>query len=263
MSDNPSNERLVEFPSRLSFFVAAMLAFQVVNESYAGWNSPVYFSEESVDPSRTIPRAMVTGILIVAALYIVVFLAIMHVLPMSEIASSKLPGAVAAAIVFGDSGRLILTVISIIATLGVLNAILMYAPRVPYAMARDGLLPARIMTVNRGGTPGIALLVLVVFASAAALSGTYESLLALAAFFSVVGDGFVLVALFVLRSREPALARPFRAIGYPWLPMLTVTVAILFLVGYVISNPRNSAIAICLLLLIYPLFLAFRKLSRS
>lgn len=260
--NNPSSASIVKFENPFALFAAVMLAFQVVAEAYAGWNSVVYFAEEHTDPARTVPRSMFGGVLIVMAIYVLMNAALVYVLPLSQIAASKLPAADAAVIIFGDSGGKIITVLAVVSTLGILNALLLYTPRVPFAMSRDGLLPSQITNINKGGTPSIALLLVVILSIIAALSGSYESLLAMAAFFSLVGDSAVYLALFVLRRKEPDLPRPFRAIGYPFLPAIMLVGAVVFFVGYVVSNTLNSLYSIGILLLIYPTFLIVRRLLK-
>lgn len=258
--NNPSSESVVKFDNSFAVFLAMMLAFQVISEAYAGWNSVVYFAEENTNPSRNVPRSMFGGILIVMTIYVLINAAFLYILPVAHIAASKLPGVDAANIVFGEGGGKIITVLAIASTLGVLNALLLYPPRVPFAMSRDGLLPTQLMKVNKGGTPSIALFLLILLSIVAALSGSFESLLAMAAFLSLVGDSFIYLALFILRRKEPDLPRPYRAFGYPFLPAVTLLVAVVLFIGYVASNTLISLYSIGILFLIYPVYLISKKL---
>jgi APA family basic amino acid/polyamine antiporter len=251
-----------KFDSSFAAFAAVMLAFQVVSEAYAGWNAPVYFSEENTNPSRNIPRSMFGGILTVVVVYVLLNAALLYVLPVAQISASKIPGADAATLIFGGVGGKITTALAVVATLGVLNALILYAPRIPFAMSRDGLLPPQLMRVNKGGTPSAALLLLVVLSIVATLSGSYETFLAMAAFFSLVGDSFVYLALFILRRREPDLPRPYRAWGYPVLPAVVLVGAWVIFIGYVVSNTLNSLLCLGILALLYPLFLVVSRLSK-
>jgi len=261
--NNPSNESVVRFDSYFALFAASMLAFQVVNESYAGWYCSVYFSEENTDPSRNIPRSMFIGIVIVAASYMLIYAAFMYVLPVSDMATSKVPGALAAERTMGEGGAIAVTVFGIVTTIGIANAILLYGPGVPFAMARDGLFPGRLAEVNKGGTPSVALGLLVGLSCIAALSGSFESLLAITAFFALVGDGFVYLALFILRRKEPGTPRPYRAWGYPIVPALTLLVASIFFVGYLVSNPANSLVAFSIILLFFPAYFLLKWRSNK
>lgn len=255
---NPSSESTIKFENNFALYAALMLAFQVVTEAYAGWNSVVYFAEENTNPSQNVPRSMFGGILTVIAIYVLLNAALLYIMPVSQIAESKTPGADAMFAIFGDWGGKITLTVAIIATLSVVNALILYAPRVPFAMSRDGLLPPQMMRVNKGGTPSIALLILLSLSVIAALSGSYETFLAMAAFFSLTGDTFVYLALFILRRKEPDLPRPYRTKGYPFLPAIMVLAAVTFLTGYIISNTMNSLYCIGILILIYPAFLIVR-----
>ncbi len=100
-----------------------MLAFQVISEAYAGWNSVIYFAEENTNPSENIPRSMFGGILIVMTVYVLLNAALLYVLPVSQIAESKTPGTDAASIVLGDVGGKIIMIVALVATISVVNAL--------------------------------------------------------------------------------------------------------------------------------------------
>lgn len=126
--------------SLLVSFAAAVVATQMVMETYAGWNSACYFSEETTDPGSTLPRVMFTGVLIVVALYLFVNMALLHVLTLGELSASKFPISDAMAEAFGQKARVGVVVLGLIAVFGIINTMMLYTPRTVYAMARDGLL---------------------------------------------------------------------------------------------------------------------------
>jgi APA family basic amino acid/polyamine antiporter len=256
-------ESIVAFANPLALFAAMMLSMQAVMETYGGWNSIAYFSEENTNPGKTIPRALFGGVIVVMTIYVLVNAALLYALPVSQIAASKLPAADAAQLIFGDIGGKIITALSLASILGILNAIILYIPRILFAMSRDGFLPPQAAKVNAGGTPIVALLATVSLVIIFALSGTFETLLAIAAFLGLAGDSVVYLALFVLRRKEPDLPRPFRAIGYPVLPAIVVIGAWIILIGYVVSNTTNSLYSIGILLLIYPFFLIVKRLLKN
>jgi APA family basic amino acid/polyamine antiporter len=198
-------------------------------------------------------------VLLVMAIYVLVNGALLYALPLSQIAASKLPAADAAQIIFGEAGGKVITALALCSILGILNSIVLYNPRVLFAMSRDSLLPRQGAKVNEGGTPTVALLITVALMMIFALSGTFETLLAIAAFLSLVGDSVVYLTIFVLRRREPDLPRPFRAIGYPVLPAIVLVGAWVLLIVYVVGNTMNSLYSIGILLLLYPSFLIIRR----
>ena len=238
----------------LGSFAAAVVATQLVMETYAGWNSGCYFSEETTDPGRTLPRAMFTGVAIVIVLYLLVNSALMHVLTMQELAASKFPAADAMAKVLGEPARKGVIVVGFVSILGIVNTMILYSPRTVYAMSRDGLISAQATFVTAGGTPLVALWLTVAMATLFSVSGSFESLLAIGAFLGLIGDALCYAALFVLRRKEPSLSRPFQAIGYPYIPFAILVVACVLAVAYIIGNTLPSLAGVVVLLVAYPVF---------
>lgn len=230
-------------------FTGLVLALQAIVIAYGGWQSALYFTEEDRDPARHLPRAMLGGVASVIAVYLLVNLALLRLLSIPELARSTLPGADAAAVVAGDRGRQIITVLSVVSLLPLLNAILMIGTRVLFAMGRDGLVPARTASVNRGGTPDVATAVTTGVALLLIASGTFQNLIALASVFLAANYCACCLALLVLRRREPGLARPFRAWGYPWSAAVVVAGAAVFLAGVLVNDTAGAAKAVGLLAL--------------
>lgn len=221
-------------------FSGIILALQAVVIAYGGWQSALYFTEEDRDPSRNLPRAMIGGVVSVIVVYLLVNLALLAVLPISALAKSTLPGADAAAILAGDRGKQILTILSVISLLPLLNAILMIGTRVLFAMGRDGLVSRRTASVNAGGTPDIATVVTTGVAVLLIASGTFQTLIALASVFLAVNYAVCCLALVVLRRREPNADRPIRAWGYPWSTGIVVVGAIVFLGGVLVNDTPSA-----------------------
>ena len=253
----------ISFTSSLAAFVAVIISMQAVIETYAGYNSVVYFSEENTNPARNIPRSLFGGVLTVIAIYLLVNLALLYVLQVSEIADSKLAAADAASRVFGDMGGTIITVLSLISLLSIINAIVLQTPRTLFAMSRDGLFFSKAATVNEGGTPTFGLFLTIFTAIVLAASGTFETLLAITAFMGVTVDCSVFLALFVLRKKEPDSPRPFNAWGYPFLPLIILIVSILLLVAYFISNTANSVFALAAMMISYPFYLWLKRSKKA
>lgn len=228
-------------PVTLSGLIAAL---QVVTISYAGWQSALYFTEEDRDPVKNLPRAMIGGVIAVIAIYLLVNLALVAIVPIFELAHATLPAAEAASRIAGARGGQIITVLSLISLPPLLNAILMIGTRILFALGRDGLLFSRLAAVNAGGTPGAATVATTAVAIALIATGTFERLVALTAFYLAFNYAAACVALVVLRRREPALPRPLRAWGYPWSAVVVVVGALAFLIGVVIADTRAAAIAL-------------------
>ncbi len=129
---------------------------------------------------------MIGAVLVIIAIYLLVNLAFLHVLPLSQLAASQLPAADAAQVMFGAHGGVIITALSLLSLASVMNAGFMQTPRILYGMSRDGLFLRGAAVVNRKGTPTIALLVSTVIQITLVASGTFDRLLAITAFFWVV-----------------------------------------------------------------------------
>jgi APA family basic amino acid/polyamine antiporter len=238
---------------------AFVLAFQVVLSTYDGYYQPIYFAEEDKNPSKNIARSMFGGIALITAIYIFVNAALLHVLPMSQLASSKFAGGDAMGLIFGARAGQIVTVMALLSLIGIINAIMMAAPRIVFALGRDGLFTRKAEEVNTGGTPTFALLTTVFCAVVLTSIGTFELLLGIGQFLIVVVMILLVVALFVLRRREPEAPRPYRTWGYPFTPLLMLLFAVLLFVGYCLSNPFPSAIAAVALVISYPLFRLIKR----
>ena len=243
--------------------LALTVALQAVVYTYDGWTGVIYFSEEVREPARDIPRSLFGGVLAVTAIYLLFNLALLYVLPVERLAGETLAAGAAASALFGARGDTLIRALTIVALLSAVNALLLIATRVPFAMGRDRLFPARAVRVNAGGTPTVALL----FSAAATLlfllSGSFNQVIAVLAFFFVANYAVSFTAVFVLRRREPDAPRPFRAWGYPFTTALALAGSLAFLAGAAATDTRNSLYALALLGLSYPAYLLVRNKSRE
>ncbi len=232
-------------------FLGLILALPGIVVTYDGWYAPIYFVEEDRNPSRNLPRAMIGTALSCTAIYLLMNAALLHVLGMTHLAGSQMPAADAAMLVFGGYGKRFILVISIIAVISTINSGLMITPRILFAMARDGLLPQAVTAVNKGGTPAVALLLCSLVSIGLVLTGTFDTLIAIAAilFVAVYISGFA--SLLVLRRREPDLPRPYKVWLYPWTTLCVLFASVAFLVGSVIGDLRHSLFTVILILLSY------------
>jgi len=239
---------------------ALVLSLQSVIYTYDGWNGVVYFSEEVTDPGRDVPRAMFGGVFIIIVIYLLVNLALLYVLPISQIAGQDFAPGVAAQAIFGRHGNTIFLTLTILSMLSAINAYHLMATRVLFAISRDGLFAKKATEVNKGGTPTFALftsaavaLVFIVFGQ------TFDEVITVLAFFFVANYTLSFISVFVLRRREPEKDRPYRAWGYPWTTALALIGSVLFLAGAVASDTRNSIYALVLLAVSYPLFRLLKR----
>jgi APA family basic amino acid/polyamine antiporter len=251
---------LASVPHGLALLPALVLALQGVIYTYDGWYNTIYFGEEVRDSARSIPRAMLGGVLLVIAVYLALNVALVYVLPLAQLAGAPLAAGTLAAAVFGPRGGTIISALATVSLLAAVNAYTMTAPRILFAMSRDGLCWRRAGVVNAGGTPTVALMsstlataVLIVY------SGTFERVLAALAFFFVTNYAVAFLSVFVLRRRAPEAARPYRAWGYPWTTGAALIGSIAFLGGAIMSDTANSLAALLLLAISYPAFVLLKR----
>lgn len=252
--EHASSDAAAALPAGTALFTAIVLALQSVIYTYDGWTGPIYFGEEIVDAGRTIPRSMVRGVLVVIAIYVLLNVVFLRVIGVDRMAGDPFVAASTGLALFGERGDLIIRLLVLGSILGGVNALTMMTPRVPMAMSRDGLMPRAFDTVNRGGTPVVAHWTTIGLALGFILSGTFETVLALAAFFFVANYTLTFACVFVLRRKEPATPRPYRVPGYPWTTGLVLLGSVAFLVGAVISDQENSIRSIVLLAASYPIY---------
>jgi basic amino acid/polyamine antiporter, APA family len=239
-------------------FGGFVMAMQAVIYSYDGWTGVLYFSGEVKDPARDIPRSMFGGVASVFVIYMLIVVCFLYVLGIRGVAADTFPAGQVASAIFGDTGGTVIRLIVILLGLSALPPIILMSSRVPYAMAGDGLFPRRATVVNRGGTPTATLAASSLLAIAFIVTGTFSQVIAIAAFFFVLQYVMSFSALFVLRRREPDRPRPYRAIGYPVTTAISWLGGMAFLIGVVVQDRRNSAIAIAILVACYPVYRLLR-----
>lgn len=239
-------------------FGAIVLALQGVIYTYDGWNGMLYFGGEVKNPGRDIPRAMAGGVLAVIAIYLLLNVAFLHVLPPERMAGQDLVAATAAREIFGDRGDTVVRGVLLVSLFSAANAILLISSRLPYAMSRDGMVWHGLARVSESGTPRPSLYLSALATAILLITGTFDQILALAAFFYVVCYTASFVSVFILRAREPNTPRPYRAIGFPWVTGFLVLGSLAFLVGNVVSDTKNSLVELGILVASYPVFLLVR-----
>ena len=211
-----TSEALTIGPSGFSSSLFAfVLAFQLVLGTYDGWYSPIYFSEEDANPSQNLPRSMFCGIAAIIAIYLFVNLAMLYVLPMSQLAASKFAAGEAISLIFGERSGQIVTVLALLSLIGIINAIMMMAPRIMFALGRDGLFTKRAAAVNKGGTPVFSLIATVSCVIVLSSVGTFELLLAIGQFFMVVITILLIASLFKLRRTRTRRDAAVSSMGLP------------------------------------------------
>jgi len=234
-----------------AFGVAMVGAFW----GYEGWNACTFAAGEVKHPERNIPLALLLGTAAVILLYMAMNLIYFHVLPLDQVARSSRVGADAAVRIFGHTGSYLVSLLIIISTLGSLNGSILAAPRVYYAMAKDGLFFRWCSSVHPSyRTPHLALVVQAVWAILLVAAGTYEQLYTYVIFAAFVFYALTAMAVVVLRRSRPDAPRPYRVFGYPYVPLAFVLGSALFLANTLREEPLEAGFGAVMLgvgLLVY------------
>ncbi len=245
--------------------VGVIGALQAIFYTYDGWHTATYFTEENTDPAKTLPKSMLMGVVLIIAIYLLVNGAILYALPKDMLMNSKLAAADTISYIFGDGYSKIITLFLMISILGIVNAQIMFAPRVIFSMSRDQLFFKGASKVNSVGTPSVAMPLTALLSVLLILSGkdTCGKLSDIATFFFVLSYLAGFVALVKLRYSEPELARPFKAPLFPYLPILLIVMSTLFLAGAVYSDMQSSKFALIFLGASYPLYLLISRFNKT
>ena len=249
----------------ISAFGTAMLA---ALWGYDGWNNMPMAAGEVREPGRNIPRALILGMITVMGLYCTLNLAYFYALPFNEVVTSNstlyrdaMPVAARASQTFlGEYGSRIVSIIFMVSAFGALNGSILSNARVPFAMARDGLFFQRLAKLStRTRVPVSCLLLQAFWASALALSGTFDQLTDCLLFASWIFYALVTSSVFVMRRRYPDLERPYRTWGYPWIPLVFVLVSSWLILNTLFSKPVESVAGLVMMGAGFPLYLYFRS----
>jgi len=232
--------------------------------SFAGWWDVSKVAGEVRNPSRTMPRAFVYGIVIVALVYILTSAAFVYLIPMEKVANGQAFAAQVGEVLFGRTGAQVFAAFVIVAVLGSLAAIIMSAPRVYFAMARDGLFfPSAAAIHPRFNTPARCIALQAVLASLLVLTGTFEEIISYFFFVVLVFIALTVFGIFVLRRRQSSVPE-YSTPGYPVTPIVFLLLVLLMLILLGSGQPRQSFLGVGVVALGVPVYyLLFRGRKRS
>jgi APA family basic amino acid/polyamine antiporter len=230
--------------------------------AYGGWQNANFVVEEMRDAERNLPRAILFGVAIVITVYVAANVAYVHVLSAPVLAATPTPAAALATEVIGERGADVLSILVIVSTFGFLNLALMTAPRVYYAMARDGLFFSVVARVSpRTHVPVAAITTQGLLAACFALSNTYARLLGYVVFADWIFFALAGVALIVFRRTRPDAPRPYRTPLYPVVPIVFVLAGLGIVANTFIDDPVDAVIGSVILATGVPVFLLWRFAS--
>lgn len=228
--------------------------------SYGGWQHTSFLAGETKNPSRNVPVAMITGAIVIVAIYLLVNTSYMFLLPVEKIASSQKVAAEAVSTILPSGGLLVAGIIAV-STVGTIGIYTLSAPRIYYAMASDGLFFKRLARVHPSfKTPVNAILVQSVWSVILLLFwGTLENLITYTVSIEWIFFTLAAAGIYVLRRKMAGADRPYRTFGYPVTPLIFIVINTWFVINIMINKPLHAVIGLCFLLLGVPFFLYFKK----
>jgi APA family basic amino acid/polyamine antiporter len=234
--------------------------------AYSGWNAAVYLAGEVTEPARTIPRALIGGTLFVTCLYLALNIFYFYALPVTGLAQPPLvpvASKVAVALLGADAARFVTMILCLLIT-GAVSAMVWAGPRVYYAMAKDGVIPAYFGKLSgTGDIPINAILLQSLWASVLILSGSFERLVIYSGTVLMIFNALAVGAVMVLRRQEPKLPRPYRTPLYPIVPAFFILMAIIIVGNAVYERPVEGVMGIITVLAGAPLYLLWRRFTET
>ncbi|MBI2794368.1 MAG: amino acid permease [Ignavibacteria bacterium] len=234
----------------LTAFVAAMVGSIFSSDA---WNNITFIAGEVKEPHKTIPRGLAYGVIIVTVLYLAVNVSYLTLLPVHGVSdgasviergisytTNDRVGTAAAEVMFGGAGAVIMAVLILISTFGCNNGLILSGARAYWAMARDKLFFKGAGDLNKNDVPGKGLWIQAVWASALCLSGSYSDLLDYVVFAVLIFYALTIGGIFRLRFTRPDADRPYKAFGYPWLPLLYIILAVTICIVLLVAKPNYT-----------------------
>jgi APA family basic amino acid/polyamine antiporter len=226
--------------------------------AFGGWHMVTYNAEETVEPRKTIPRALTIGVLVVTACYIALNAVYFYLLPLETVVTSDRVAADAADAVVGSGGA-IMSILVVFSTFGALSGIILAGPRVYFAMARDGLLFRWVGAVHpHRRTPHRAIALQAVWSSVLVLTGTYRALFTRVVYTEWIFFGLMAIGLFLFR-RRPDLHRDYSVWGFPVVPAVFALSAFAIVANQIVSDPAESALGLSFVLIGIPVYYGWAR----
>ena len=240
----------------LTALVAGLFAF-------GGWHMVTYNAGETVEPKRTIPRALIIGTVAVTACYVAMNAVYMYVLPIDTVASSTRVAADLADALLGFGGGSLMSGVVMFSTFGALSGIILAGPRVYYSMAKDGLLFRWIGEVHTTfRTPHRAIVLQAVWASFLVMTGTFRALFTRVIYTEWIFFALLAASLLLLRRRTD-IEREYSAWGYPVAPLLFILMSLAIVVNQLVTNTNEATTGLSLVLVGFPVYYFWTRFTRQ
>jgi APA family basic amino acid/polyamine antiporter len=246
--------------------VLGALASALVGSIFSSdsWNNVTFIAAEIKNPKKNIGLSLFLGTLLVSIIYISCNLMYLAVMPINDIAfaSDNRVAVSAVKAIFGSNGTIIIAILIMVSTFGCNNGLILAGARVYYTMAKDGLFFKQTASLNKNGVPAFALWIQCLVASLLCLSGKYGDLLDMVAFIVVLFYILTIIGIFILRKKRPDLDRPYKALGYPLLPIIYILMAVTFCLSLIIAKPDYASWGLIITVIGIPIYFLLPKRDR-
>jgi len=225
------------------------------------WNSVTFIAGEMKNPQRNIGLSLFLGTLIVTVIYVSANVMYMSILPLHDIALAEKDrvGVAAANVIFGNGGTIVIAIMIMVSTFGCNNGLILSGARVYYTMAKDGLFFKKVGHLNSFAVPQNGLWVQCILASAWCLSGKYGDLLDMISFVVVLFYMLTIAGIFILRKKRPDANRPYKAFGYPVLPLIYIAMGTAFCLLLIFFKPTYTWPGLIITLIGIPIYFLVMK----
>ncbi|MBL7744863.1 MAG: amino acid permease [Chitinophagaceae bacterium] len=220
------------------------------------WNNVTFIAGEMKNPKRNIGLSLFLGTLIVTVIYVSANLMYLNVMPLNELAfpTDDRVAVEAANKIFPSFGTTLIAILIMVSTFGCNNGLILAGARVYYSMAKDGLFFKQVGELNKAAVPQVALWIQCIVASVWSLSGKYGQLLDMISFVVVLFYMLTILGIFILRKKRPDAERPYKAFGYPLLPVLYILMGAAFCLLLIIYKPEFTWPGLIIVLLGVPIY---------
>jgi APA family basic amino acid/polyamine antiporter len=261
-----SNYPPSSFATSLGFIGAMVIAMRHAFWGYEGWISLGYVGEEIQNPQKNMPKALITGILIVIATYVLLNFTYLFVMPVDELltAVNADTNNIAAVVVidklFGEGGAYIIAAMILVSTIGCTNTTILTASRIYYAMAQHGFFFKKAAVCHpKYNTPSRSLILQCIWACVLVFSGSFDMLTDLLIFAAFIFYGLVVLGVIILRLKRKDLQRSYKTIGYPIVPIIFVLFCLVLVAISIYEMPIHSMFGLLLIFSGLPFYLKWRK----
>jgi basic amino acid/polyamine antiporter, APA family len=247
-----------------AYFAGFGMAMISVLWAYEGWQYATYSAGETLNPQRNLPLGLMAGSAALIAIYLFANFGYLSALGAAGVASSDRVAATAVSLAISPTAAKFVAAAILVSMFSAANSIILTAPRVYYAMARDGVFFKKLSEVHpRFGTPAFAIVAAAAWSAVLAASGTFEQLLTYVVFIGWIFYALAAASVFIYRKREPRALRPYKVPGYPLTPLIFIVAAIALVANTIASQPGRAAVGLGIVMIGAPAYVIWRRYGRS